>query len=114
MANLASVYFARGQHAQAEQLFRETIALYLTLLPADHVNIAIAESKLGRTLVRQRRHQEAESHLLTAHDIFAKQPKSSLVWLQTAREDLIAVYDALKQPERAATIRLALDKDQAR
>ena len=114
MANLASVYLARGQHAQAEQLFTETIALYRTLLPADHVNIGIAESKLGRTLVRQRRHREAEAHLLTAQDIFVKQPKSSLVWLQTAREDLIAVYDALNQPERAATIRLTLDKAQAR
>jgi serine/threonine-protein kinase len=112
MANLASVYLARAQYEQSEKLFTETIALYLTLLPPDHVNIGIAEAKLGRLLVRQRRYQQAEAHLVTAQDIFAKQPKSSLVWLRNAREDLIAVYDALKQPERAQTIRLALEREQ--
>ena len=49
---------------------------------------------------------------MTAQDIFTRQPKSSLVWLRTAREDLIAVYDALKQPERAQTIRRALEREQ--
>jgi eukaryotic-like serine/threonine-protein kinase len=114
MANLASVYLAREQYQEAEKLFTDTIALYVTLLAPDHLNIGIAESKLGRTLVRQRRYQQAEAHLVTAQDIFTKQPKSSLVWLKTAREDLIAVYDALKQPERAQATRLALEREQTR
>ena len=95
-----------------QKLFRETLALYATLLSPEHLNIGIAEAKLGRALLRQRRFQQAEVHLVTAQDIFTRQPKSSLVWLRTAREDLIAVYDALKQPERAQTIRRALEREQ--
>jgi eukaryotic-like serine/threonine-protein kinase len=106
MANLASVYFAREEYDRAAQLFRKALGVYAELLPADHLNVGIARSKLGRTLLRQQRIQEAEEHLTAAYDIFTKH--KSQAWLQNVREDLAAVYAALKQPDKAERFRLEL------
>jgi len=106
MANLASVYLAGEQYEPAAKLLDEALALYAALLPADHLNVGIAQSKLGRARLRQKRFPEAEGQLLAAYTILNKQKNPSLTWLQTVREDLAAVYDALEQPEKAERFRL--------
>jgi serine/threonine-protein kinase len=108
MANLASVYLAQEELARAERLFGEAIELYSALLPADHLNIGIARSKLGRTLVRQRRYKEAERELLAGLSILLRQAGPSSSWLRTTRADLVTVYDALEQPEKAEQYRTEL------
>ena len=108
MANLGGVFMARGENAAAEQLFRNAIAVYTPLLPADHINIGIARAKLGRALLRQGRHQPAETELLGAYDNFTRQKGSTLVWLESTREDLAQLYDALAQPAKAERYRLEL------
>jgi eukaryotic-like serine/threonine-protein kinase len=108
MANVASVYLAREEYDRAAGLFDEAIALYAKLLPADHVNIGIARSKLGRTRLRQRRHQEADVELTAAYEILTRQQSPASAWLRNVREDLAAACDALGQSERAAKYRLEL------
>jgi serine/threonine-protein kinase len=102
VSNLGSVYTARKEYSGAERLFREAVGIYEKTLPAGHLNTGIARIKLGRTLVRQRRYPEAESHLLAGYEILTRQTSPSVSWLRAAREDLVATYEALRQPERAA------------
>jgi serine/threonine protein kinase/tetratricopeptide (TPR) repeat protein len=105
VSNLASVYLAKGEPVRAETLFREAIALYTETLSLDHLNTGIARVKLGRALVRQRRYREAEVELLAGHEILTKQTSPSVSWLRAAREDLVTLYDAAGQPEKAAPFR---------
>jgi serine/threonine-protein kinase len=105
-ANLASVYLQKNQNARAEQLFREAIACYRQTLTPGHLNIGIAELKLGRTLSREHRFNEAETHLLTGYEIIGKQASPSINWLQTARQDLVTLYDESGHPEKADRFRV--------
>jgi eukaryotic-like serine/threonine-protein kinase len=105
LVNLAGVYVARRDLARAERLFGEAFALYAEVLPADHQNVGVARLRWGRALVQQKRYEEAERHLTEAHRILVaqRQPPASL--LETARQELAGVYDALQQPEKGAKIR---------
>jgi serine/threonine-protein kinase len=105
VSNLASVYQARSEYPEAERLFRDALGIYRATLPAGHLNIGIAQIKLGRSLLRQKRYAEAEREALAGYNILAKQTSPSVIWLQSAREDLTAIYEALGQPAKAAEFR---------
>ncbi|HEX2443766.1 MAG TPA: serine/threonine-protein kinase [Vicinamibacterales bacterium] len=105
VSNLASVYLARKEYAEAERLFRDAIKIYRETLSDEHLNTGIARVKLGRSLLRQGRHAEAETELAGGYEILKKQTASSVSWQVSAREDLVAVYDALRQPDKAAGMR---------
>jgi hypothetical protein len=70
-------------------------------LPADHSLAAETEIRIGRTLVLQNRHAEAEPHTLAGYTTLAKGP-SQTSWLVSARKDLVKIYNALGHPEQAA------------
>ena len=101
LSNLASVYIEKKDYARAEQLFREAIRRYSETLPVDHMFLGIARIKLGRTLVRARRYADALPESLAGYDIVKKQANPSVSWLKSARQDLVAEYEALHQPESA-------------
>ena len=96
---------ARGEYARAEGLFREALAMFLATLGPRHANTAIARIKLGRSLLRQQRFSEAEKETLAGFEILSPQADPSISFLRAAREDLVAIYDALGQPDRAAAFR---------
>ena len=91
-----------------ERVFRDAIQIYTLVLPAGHLNTAIAQIILGRALVGQKRFREAEEHTLAGYDILTKQANPSIDYLQGARADLRRIYDALGQPEKAAKFRKEL------
>jgi serine/threonine-protein kinase len=105
LSNLASVYKEKKQYARAEALFRDVIQRFTRVLPADNPNIGVARIKLGDVLCGEKRYQAAEGELLAGYGILIKQTSPQVSWLKTARDDLIAVYSALKQPEKAAKFR---------
>jgi serine/threonine-protein kinase len=105
VSNLASVYLARKDYVEAERLFRDAIKIYRETLSDEHLNTGISQIKLGRALLRQRRHAEAETELSAGYAILKKQTAPSVSWLRTAREDLLAVYEALGRPEEAHRMR---------
>ena len=82
--------------------------MYSDTLSPTHLNTGIARLKLGRTLLRQQRHAEAETELVAGYDILTKQTSPSVSWLKAAREDLVAIYEASNQPEKAAKFRAGL------
>ncbi|HLG54864.1 MAG TPA: serine/threonine-protein kinase [Vicinamibacterales bacterium] len=101
ISNLASVHVARQDYRRAEPLYREAIALYVETQSAQHMNTGIGRIKLGRALVGQKRYTEAETELLAGYEILTTQTSPSVSWLGYAREDLVKLYKASNQPEKA-------------
>jgi eukaryotic-like serine/threonine-protein kinase len=114
LSNLAGVYIGRKEYARAEQYYREAIQVFADTLPAGHMNMGIAQIKLGRALVRQSRFSEAESRLISGYAILSKQANPSSTHLQNARQDLVSVYDALHQPEKAMKFQAELAATRAK
>lgn len=110
LSNLASVSMQRKQFARAEQLYSEALQVYDGTLPPDNINVGITNIKLGRALLRQQRYGEAEAHSLKGYTILSKQANPSVSWLQNARTDLVTIYDALHEPDKAKQFRAALAK----
>jgi serine/threonine-protein kinase len=108
LANLASVHMAKRDNVRAERGFREALAMYAQTLPADHLNVGIAQIKLGRALLRQGRFAEAVTQTTAGYEIVAKQTTPSIGWLQNARRDLVAAYDSLGTPEKGTRYRTEL------
>jgi eukaryotic-like serine/threonine-protein kinase len=104
-SNLAGVYMARHDYTTAERMYREAAAIFGKAQSSDHLNTGIARIKLGRSLLRQGRHAEAEVESKAGYDIVAKQTAPTVSWLKSAREDLVAAYDALHRTEEAARYR---------
>ena len=104
-SNLGSVHLAAGRYTEAERLLREAVELYATTLSPENMNTAIARIKLGRSLARQNRWTEAETESLAGYQLLSAQSEPGVSWLQSARADLAAVYDALGQPEKAQKFR---------
>ncbi|MEO8598182.1 MAG: serine/threonine-protein kinase [Candidatus Solibacter sp.] len=98
-------FLNRKQYGRAEAMYRDAIARYRTTLPAGHSYIAIAEIKLGRALVFEQRYREAERYSAAGYRDLAKQASPSVTWLQSAKQDLVTIYEALHEPEKAAAYR---------
>jgi serine/threonine-protein kinase len=105
LANLASVYMNRKDYARAEPLFREALAMYATTLPPGHINNGITQIKLGRTLSRQKKFAEAQLVCQAGYDNLSRQASPAVTWLQSARQDLAEIYDALGDKEKAEKYR---------
>ncbi len=108
LSNLASVYAARNEHERAESLFREAISVYVRKLSPDHLNTGIARIKLGRSLLRQYRYTEAETESAGGYDILRQQMNPTVTWLQNARQDLVAEYEALGDRDKSQKFRAEL------
>ena len=108
LSNLASVYMSRKEPAKAEPLYRQAIAIYSSAQSPEHLNTGIARIKLGRSLLRQGRFAEASEETLAGYEIVSKQSDPAVSFLKNARKDLVAAYDSLGQPERAARFRAEL------
>lgn len=101
LMNLGEAYMGEHQNARAEKSFRDALECFRETLPPGHAYPAKAHVRLGHLLVMERRYKEAESPLLSGVDVLTKQPGPPGPSLQTARKDLVTVYEALNQPEQA-------------
>jgi eukaryotic-like serine/threonine-protein kinase len=110
LSNLAAVCAEKKQSARAERLFHEVLQLYAQTLSPGHQLLGIAKVRLGRVLVQQGRYADAEAESLGGYEILAKQNTPPEHWLQNARTDLVAIYEGLKQPDKAARFRAELAK----
>ncbi len=108
LSNLASVYMVRKEPARAEPLYRQAIVIYSTAQSPEHLNTGIARIKLGRSLLRQGRFAEAAEESLAGYEIVSKQSDPAVSFLKNARKDIVAAYDSLGQPDKAARFRAEL------
>ena len=110
VSKLGTVSMDRRQYARAERLFRQAVQIFTQTLSPDHLNTGIARIKLGHALVFERRYREAEDKSLAGYEILVKQTSPPGEWLHDARSDLVAEFEALHQPEKAAKFRTDLAK----
>ena len=109
MSNLGSVLVETHDYARAEQLYRSAVDMFTRVQSPAHINVGIARIKLGRALLRQARFADAERETRAGYDIVRAQASPSIGFMTTARTDLVAEYEGLHQPERAAAIRAEID-----
>ena len=110
MSNLATVYMDKKDYPTAERLFRDVVKLLTETLSADNVNTGIAHIKLGRTLLREKRYQEAEAETLAGYENQIKQTSPNTSFVRAARKDLIADYEGMGEPEKAEKYRAELQQ----
>jgi serine/threonine-protein kinase len=113
LANLGSVYMEKADYGPAERLLREAVALSREVLSSDHMNTAIAAVKLGHTLTKQGRYEEAVPLLEQGRATMVKQradPSSS--WMKRSSEDLVTALERTGRAKDAE--RLRDDSGQAR
>jgi hypothetical protein len=108
MSNVASVYLARKQFAQAEKGYRDVLQTFARTISPDNVNIGISRVRLGLALMGEMRFQDAEGELLAGYQILLKQEGASSRNVQKARQYLATVYTALGQTDKAAKFRSEL------
>ena len=110
-SRLAELLRTRGAVQQAEQEYRQALAILQAGLPEGHFRIALARGGLGGSLVDQGRYDEAEPLLLESHPVLEKErgPQDSNT-LRVA-SDLVALYDGRGEPEKAAPYRALLSED---
>jgi eukaryotic-like serine/threonine-protein kinase len=105
LANLGGLYAERKQYARAESYFRDALEMYSKTLPGDHKLIGITKIRLGGALVNEHRYADAEAESAAGYQILLKQPNPPPNWMQSGRKDLLAEYEALNQPAKAALVR---------
>jgi serine/threonine-protein kinase len=108
LSNVGSIHMDKKDYPGAETIFRDVVRRFIETQSADNVNTAIAHTKLGRTLLREGKYQEAQVETLAGYEILIKQTSPATSFVHAARKDLVADYDALKQPEQAARFRAEL------
>jgi serine/threonine-protein kinase len=106
-SDLGGVAERRGNYPDAERLFREAAQRFTRAQSADHLNTGIARIKLGHVLLVERRFDDAAQESRAGYAIVATQLTPSTTWVRNARSDLVAEYDSLGAPERAAPYRTA-------
>ena len=108
LSNVAYVYLNRKDYGRAERLFRDVVRRFTETLSANNVNTGIARIKLGRTLLRERRFADARTETLAGYENLMSQANPGVSFLQAARKDLAADYDAMGDRQSADRYRAEL------
>jgi serine/threonine protein kinase/Tfp pilus assembly protein PilF len=105
LANLGGVAMERKQYARSESFFRDALEMYAKTLPEDHKLIGITKIRLGGALVSEHRYPAAEVESAAGYQILLKQSNPPPNWMRSARNDLLAEYEALDEPAKASWMR---------
>ena len=106
LSNLANALSEGGRLEAAQALFDDAVRRFTATRGADHLDTGVARIKLGRVLLRQDRHTDAEAHLRAGYDIVSAVAAPTVSWLRAARSDLADVYDATGRPDLAERYRM--------
>ena len=113
-SNLAELYSEKAQYAHSEQLFQEAVATLSSKSAVDPTYKGLVLIKFGHSLVQQKRYGKAETETLAGYEILSKMASPSPALLKEAREDMLAISDALHRPDKAANFRAELAASEQR
>jgi serine/threonine protein kinase/tetratricopeptide (TPR) repeat protein len=108
LSNVAYAKLDLRDYAAAEAGFRDAVQRFTKALGTENINTGIAHIKLGRALLRERRFDEAEQQTHAGYDNLSRQSNPGISFLQAARTDLTAEYNALGQTQLAKRYRIEL------
>jgi serine/threonine-protein kinase len=112
IANQGTEYFQMKRFSEAEKAFRNAVAIQLTARGENNADTAVVRIKLGRTLLMEHRYREAEENTRAGYEALRTQTSGRTSFVQAAQEDLVTIYDALRRPRDAQTIRDEIASDQ--
>ena len=101
MGNLAGVYQAEGRFAKCESLLLDVVSRFTRAMGADSLETGMAQVRLGRTLLREKKYSASAAHSLAGYQALVQQLNPDSGWLSGARHDLTLDYAALGEPEKA-------------
>ena len=99
----------RGNHARAESLFHQALAMRRGQLRSGHPNIAQSLRGLALVLRDEGDHARAEAHLLEALEIYRGSFDETDGRMQEVYADLVDLYTAWSRPGEAARYRALLN-----
>jgi serine/threonine protein kinase len=105
LRGLSALREAQGRRAESLALARESVALALKTIGADHVNTATSEYRLGRMLVDDKQYAEAEPHLVRAYEIRTKLLGPDAKPTREAAAQLVKLYEAWGKPDKASALK---------
>jgi eukaryotic-like serine/threonine-protein kinase len=105
LAGLGELELDRGNPHRAEPLAREALAMRRSVLPPQHPHNAQAEQLVGASILARHRYGEAERYLLPSHEQLRAAYGEDDPRTRAARRRLLALYEALRQPNEAARFR---------
>jgi eukaryotic-like serine/threonine-protein kinase len=108
LSNVAYAKLNLKDYAAAEAGFRDVVQRFTQALGRENINTGIAQIKFGRVLLRERHFKEAEQQTHAGYDNLSRQSNPGISFLQAARTDLTAEYDALGQTQLAQRYRIEL------
>jgi tetratricopeptide (TPR) repeat protein len=108
LAMLAGVLNRSGRASEAEARVRESVRIMRSVFGAEHVQTAFSELMLGENLAAQERFTEAEPIVLAASQILTAVHDESNFCPVYALDRVVALYDAWRQPDKAAPARAEL------
>ncbi len=111
MNNLGTTLQAAGKAEEAEQWIRRAVETTEASLPKGHWINAAFRSNYAKTLTALKRYQEAEDQLLPAIDTLVSKLGPTHAQTVKARKNLVALYEAWEQPDKAQAARAALPAD---
>jgi serine/threonine protein kinase/tetratricopeptide (TPR) repeat protein len=106
LTNLGSLLMLEGgADAEAEGLLRRALAIRREKLPPGDSRTAYTQALLGRSLLRQKRYEEAESALTGALTDLRQAGPRAESRVAAVLDDLALLYEATGRPEKAAEAR---------
>jgi serine/threonine-protein kinase len=107
-SNMGSVCLDQKDYPCAEKNYREAVRR-LDASSKDSLNAVIAHLKLGRALLRETRFKDAEGETLPAYEYLVKHVPADNGFLRASRKDLTAIYEGLRNAEKAAHFRAEME-----
>lgn len=103
----AEMYTVWGRYADADSMFTQVVPQAVDVLGDNHRVTGRMKASWGSCLLHQERYAEAEPLLLEGYAVHmeTRGPENPLT--QAARADLVTLYEALGQPDVAATYQAA-------
>ncbi len=90
----ANLYTRMGDHASAEPLLRETLALLESVLNPNHPRIASARHALGTCLIELHQYSEAENLLIQSLETYSENPdESQQSAMKQNLEELVKLFE---------------------
>lgn len=108
-AELGELYRREQHYDHADAILSKAVkALGINRSP-DPSNMASAQLSWGRTLLALKRYPEAEKQLTAAYGVFKSEKQTPAADMQKIGADLIALYAALREPEKVKAMQAERD-----